>query len=107
MSPPTHSVVFLIKKKAGMSQEEFADYWINQHTPLTAQVEGVRSYRCFPFHGGQDGPFDAIAFISFDDRATADRALASPEFKRALADAANFQTVEQTLSFTAEGHIIV
>lgn len=102
-----YSVVFLVKKKAGMTREEFASYWINEHTPLTAQVEGVRAYRCFPFHAGQDGPFDAIAFISFDDRESADRALASPAFARALADAANFQTVEQTLSFTADEHIIV
>jgi uncharacterized protein (TIGR02118 family) len=102
-----YSVVFLVKKKAGMSPDEFASYWINEHTPLTAQVEGVRAYRCFPFHGGQGGPFDAIAFISFDDQAAADRALASPAFARALADAEHFQTVEETLSFTADEHIIV
>jgi uncharacterized protein (TIGR02118 family) len=102
-----YSMVFLIKKKADMTQEEFASYWINEHTPLTAQVEGVRAYRCFPFHAGQNGPFDAIAFITFDDRDSADRALASPAFERALDDAANFQAVEQTLSFTADEHVIV
>ena len=102
-----YSVVFLVKKKAEMTQEEFAYYWINEHTPLTAEVEGVRAYRCFPFHAGQEGPFDAMAFISFDDQASAERALASPAFARALADAANFQTVEETRSFTADEHVIV
>lgn len=102
-----YSVVFLVKKKAGMTQAEFASYWIDDHTPLTAQVAGVRAYRCFPFHDGQGGPFDGIAFISFDDREAAERALASPAFAAALADAVNFQTVEETLSFTADGHVIV
>lgn len=33
-------VVFLVKKKADLTQEEFTSYWINDHTPLTAKLPG-------------------------------------------------------------------
>src|SRR5690348_2458868 len=102
-----YSVVFLVKKKAGMTQDEFARFWVEDHTPYTAKVEGIRSYRVYPFHDGQDGPFDGAAVISFDDRAACERALASPEFETALADAVNFQTIEETISFTADEFRIV
>lgn len=103
------TVVFLVKKKADMSQEEFARYWIDEHTPLTAKAPGVVQYRCYPMtgHAGQTPPFDGVAILSFEDKAAYDRAMASPEFKAALADAPNFQTPEQTVDFFAEERIIV
>ena len=35
-----YHVVFLVTRKPGMSQDEFIDYWINRHTPLTAKLPG-------------------------------------------------------------------
>ena len=102
-----YSVVFLVKKKAGMTQAEFARFWIEDHTPFTAKVTGIRSYLVYPFHDGQTGPFDGAAVISFDDKESCDRALASAEFKAALADAVNFQTIDETFSFTADEFRIV
>jgi uncharacterized protein (TIGR02118 family) len=102
-----YSVVFLVKKKSGMTQAEFARFWIEDHTPFTAKVAGILSYRVYPFHDGQTGPFDGAAVISFHDKISCDRALASPEFKAALADAVNFQTIDETMSFTADEFRIV
>src|SRR4051812_48165712 len=98
------TVVFLVKKKASMSQEEFTRYWIDEHTPLTAKAPGVQQYRCYPMTGYPDRkpPFDAVAILSFADKAAHDLAMESPEFKAALADAANFQTTEETLGFVAD-----
>jgi uncharacterized protein (TIGR02118 family) len=103
------TVVFLVKKKASMSLQEFSDYWINEHTPLTKKAPGVVQYRCYPMTGYPDRqpPFDAVAILSFADKAAHDLAMASPEFKTALADAANFQTTEETLGFFADEFIIV
>ena len=103
------TVVFLVKKKASMTQEEFTDYWINEHTPLTAKAPGVVQYRCYPMIGypGQVPPFDAVAILSFADKAAHDAAMESPELNAALADAENFQTVEDTLAFFADECIIV
>lgn len=102
-------VVFLCTKKAGMSQEEFADYWIHRHTPLTAAAPGLRAYRCYPMTG-HDGPypgFDAVAIVSFDDEAAWRTAEGSAEFAAALEDAKVFQTTEKTFAFYAEEHVIV
>lgn len=103
------NVVFLVKRHPSMSQEEFTRYWIDDHTPLTARVPGVRSYRCYPATGSQDGeaPFDGVAVLTFDDEAAHRTALAGPEFTAALADAPAFQDIEATTSFFAAEHVIV
>lgn len=104
-----HHVVFLCKKKAGMSQQAFTDYWIDRHTPLTAKTPGVVGYRCYPMtgHPGVEPPFEAVAILSFVDRAAHDAAMVSPEFRTALADAPNFQTPDETVAFWATEHVIV
>ena len=93
-----------------MTQEEFIDYWINQHTPLTARLPGLREYRCYPAIGSmgdQTPPFDAVAYIAFDDQAACAAALESDEFRTAVADGANFQTVGETYGFPAREYRIV
>jgi uncharacterized protein (TIGR02118 family) len=102
-------VVFLVKKRAGMTQEEFTNYWINDHAQLTARLPGLRAYHCFPMTGHDGGapPFDAIAYVAFDDEAAWRVAEQSPELAAALADGPNFQTVEDTKAFYAERHVIV
>lgn len=102
-------VIFLVRRKAGMSQEEFARYWIDDHTPLTAKVPGVRAYRCYTATGAPDGEpaVEGVAVLSFDDEAAYRLAIEGPEFAAALGDAVNFQDVDATTAlFTAE-HIIV
>lgn len=104
-----HHVVFLVKRNPSMTPEEFAAYWIEDHTPLTAKVPGLRSYRCYPATGPQDTtpPFDGIAVLTFDDEAAYRAALAGPEFTAALADAPTFQDTDATTSFFATEHLIV
>ena len=103
------TVVWLVKKRADLTQEEFTRYWIEEHTPLTAATPGMRAYRCYPMiaNDGTAPAFDAIAFASFNDEAAWRVAEQSPELQAAIADAVNFQTVEQTQSFYAKEHIIV
>jgi uncharacterized protein (TIGR02118 family) len=103
------TVVFLVKKKPSMSQEEFTRYWIDDHTPFTAKVPGVRFYRCYPLTGYPNHvpPFDAVAVLGFDDEETWRRAEASPEFAAAVSDAPNFQDTAATMAFFAEERVIV
>ncbi|MCA9858998.1 MAG: EthD family reductase [Thermomicrobiales bacterium] len=102
------TVVWLVKKRADLSQEEFARYWIDEHTPLTAATPGMHSYRCYPMvaHDGAAPSFDAIAFATFDDEAAWRVAEQSPELQAAIADAVNFQEVDLTQSFYAAEHVI-
>ena len=104
-----YHVVFLVKRNPAMSQEAFSAYWIDLHTPLTAQVPGVRSYRCYPAAGAQEGtlPFDGVAILTFDDEAAYRSAIAGPEFAAAIGDAPNFQDTGVTTSIIASEHVIV
>ena len=104
-----YHVVFLVKRNPAMTQEEFARYWIEDHTPLTAKVPGVRAYRCYPAAGPQEtaAPFDGVAILSFDDEAAYRAAVAGPEFAAAIADAPNFQDTGATTSYFAAEHVIV
>lgn len=105
-----YHVVFLVSRKADMTQEQFIDYWINDHCPLTARVPGLRSYRCYPAigqMGDTPAPFDAIAVLAFDDEAACRAGLASEEFITAVADGPNFQTIENTFGYLAREFIIV
>ncbi len=102
------TVVWLVKKRPDLSQEEFTRYWIDEHTPLTAATPGMRAYRCYPMisHDGAEPAFDAIAFASFDDESAWRSAEQSPEFQAAVADAVNFQEVDRTQGFYAQEFII-
>src|SRR5690242_20797751 len=102
-----YHVVFLVKKRPDMTQDEFSNYWLDEHTALTASVAGVRSYRCYPALPGSDAPFDGVAVLSFDDQAACEAAMASPEFAAALADAPNFQDTGATTSFFAAERVVV
>ena len=103
------TVVFLVKRKPGMSQEEFARYWIEDHTPLTAAVPGVVAYRCYPAVGAQEGtpPFEGVAVLSFVDEAAYREAIAGPEFAAAIGDAPNFQDTGGTTQLFAAEHVVV
>jgi uncharacterized protein (TIGR02118 family) len=103
------TVVFLVKKRPSLTREEFARYWIDEHTPFTAKVAGVGSYRCYPSigHPGDAPPFDAVAVLGFDGEAAWRRAEASPEVAAALGDVPNFQDTAATMAFFAEERVIV
>jgi uncharacterized protein (TIGR02118 family) len=103
------TVIFLVKKRDSMTQEEFADYWINQHTPKTAKVPGMRSYVCYTTTGTPAGPpaYDGIALCAFDSEEDYQRGIASEEFKTAVADGPNFQNTELTTAIFADRHVIV
>ena len=102
-------VVFLVRRAAGMSQQDFARYWIDEHTPLTAKVPGVRAYRCYTAKGAPEGEpaIEGVAVLSFDDEAAYRRAIAGPEFAAALSDARNFQNTGATTALFADEHVIV
>ena len=103
-------VVFLVKRSPTMDLAAFTRYWIQDHTPFTARVPGVRAYRCYAATGAEDGgdpALDGVAVLSFDDEAAYRAAMAGPEFAAALADAPNFQDVAATTAIFADEFVIV
>ena len=83
-----------LRKKAGMSDEEFRDYWLTTHAPIAGEgYEHLRGYTVqvvTRVPEGQERPFDGIATLSWDDRDGFKADMASEAAKRSTDDLANF-----------------
>ena len=82
----------ILRKKDGMSHQEFVDHWMNKHAPLCAVLPGLRRYsvnlvdrKRFPKFG-----YDGFSELWFDSEEALVAAFASPEGKTLLADLPNF-----------------
>ncbi|MDZ4766229.1 MAG: EthD family reductase [Chloroflexota bacterium] len=91
-------MIAFVKRKAGLSREEFTRLWVEEHTKLST-ILGMKGYRINialePQPGGDEPPYDGTAEIWWDDVATMQTALASPENVIAAADVARFAEVLQ------------
>ena len=73
----------------------FERYYLDTHTPIALKVKGLRRFEIAKVSGTADGtpaPYYRIADLYFDDVATMQAALGSPEGQAAAADIANFAT---------------
>jgi len=81
-------VVFYLKRRIDLPQPLFFDWWLGQHRALGEQLPGLRQYTISLVAADeQEGPFDGMAELWFDDLAAADAAFASPVGQAAHADA--------------------
>jgi uncharacterized protein (TIGR02118 family) len=80
-------VVIYLKRRTDLVQPVFFDWWLGQHRALAKQLPGLRRYTISLAADAQDGPFDGMAELWFDDLAAADAAFASPAGQAARADA--------------------
>ena len=82
-------VFAMLRRREGVSREEFHRWWVEEHVPYAKALPGLRKYRvCLvtgsTTHEGRE-PWDGIAELWFDDRAALDRAWSSEVGKIALA----------------------
>jgi uncharacterized protein (TIGR02118 family) len=101
--------IYLIRRKPGMSAEDFHRYWREVHGAIAARIPGLRRYvQCHAFATtGDDAPYDGAAEVWFDDMDAVRRAVASPEYAAARADEARFIDLERAaLIFTEEVAIL-
>lgn len=85
-------VFVLLRRREGMSREEFERYWRERHLPLVAKIPGLRRLvlnRVLPDPNGSPPAFDAVVEDWFDDRQALSAASASPEWEAVVADAPN------------------
>ena len=80
-------VVTYLKRRADLLQPVFFDWWLGQHRALVEQLPGLRRYTISLAADAQDGPFDGMAELWFDDLAAAAAAFASPAGQATRADA--------------------
>ena len=80
-------VVFYLKRRTDLPQPLFFDWWLGQHRALAEQLPGLRQYIISLATDAQEGPFDGMAELWFDDLEAAHAAFASPAGQAAHADA--------------------
>jgi uncharacterized protein (TIGR02118 family) len=101
-----------VKRKPGMSVEDFQKHWRENHAPLAAQFPRLRRYeqchtRLAAYADGREPKWDGISIIWFDDSKALRAAQQSAEFERARADDANFVAPDAIPFIITTEHLVV
>jgi uncharacterized protein (TIGR02118 family) len=81
-------VISLMKRKEGMSYEEFKKWALEEHPPLGKKLPGMRHYRMSVVNADDPGlPYDAVSEMWFDDDDARVAAFSTPEGETAKNDA--------------------
>jgi uncharacterized protein (TIGR02118 family) len=87
-------LTYCIRRKPGLSRDEFIRYWAEVHGPIGARIPGLRrlvqSYAITVPGDARPADFDGMAELWFDDLAALLRARQSAEWAAATADEVNF-----------------
>ena len=81
-------IISLLKRKEGMSREEFFNWAKNEHPLLAKALPAIRGYRMNVARLDEpEAAFDAISEMWFDDAAAFGAAFATPHGQKTSADA--------------------
>lgn len=75
-------LIAMIKRKAGLSRQEFIDYYEGTHVPFVTRASGAffidykRNYICEELTGSGSDDFDVVTEVWIKDRAALDGLLA-------------------------------
>lgn len=83
-----------LRKKEGMSDEEFRDYWLTTHAPIAGEgyehLTGYTVSLVTRVPEGQEKPYDGIATLEWADRDGFKADMGSEVAKRSTDDLGNF-----------------
>ncbi len=83
-----------LRKKAGMSDEDFREYWLTTHAPIAG--DGYQHLRGYTVHlvtrvpEGQERPYDGVAELTWEDRDGFKADMQSDVAARSTEDLKNF-----------------
>jgi uncharacterized protein (TIGR02118 family) len=91
-------LVALLKRRPGMTREEFARRWVDEHAPFTLRFPNLKGYRiniALDEYQELEGelPFDGTAEFWWDSLEEMQADYASEEAAAAVADAGAFTSV--------------
>jgi uncharacterized protein (TIGR02118 family) len=95
--------------REGVGRDEALFHWRETHARLVEQVPGVRRYvqnHCTFSPDGSEPPYAGLGELWFDSIDAASAALATPEWRAVLDDAATFMDLERVSAAWAEEHSI-
>ena len=82
-APPRFKFAAGLKRRAEVSREAFAHWWLERHVPYVKKFPAVRKYRVSLVESGPETIVDGLAEVWFDDMATLRRVTASDVVKEA------------------------
>jgi uncharacterized protein (TIGR02118 family) len=118
-------LAFCLRRRAGLSRQDFQRYWLEQHGPLVREHAGVLRIRRYVQLHTQDHPvnaalresrggpeaFDGIAELWWESLEELAGAMSTPEGRRAgallLEDERRFIDLERSPLFVAREHELV
>ena len=56
----------LIKRREGLTKQEFADWWLRDHAPRAVALAGLKRYQINLTVGDEEAPWDGMAELWFD-----------------------------------------
>ena len=107
-------LVFVIRRREGMTREEFQRYWREEHAQLVKRHAGVLRVRRYvqshtrrsAYEAGRAPIYDGVAVTWFDDTEAMRASAATPECARVRADEGNVITRDPPFILTTEHPII-
>ena len=103
-------VTELIRRRQGMSVEDFQAYWWGTHGPLVSELPGLRRYVQSPTRlGGYrrgEPPWDGIAEVWFDDKDALRAMMETSQFAAVKADEPNFIDVDALIELVVDEVVI-
>lgn len=101
-----------INRRAGMSVDDFQQYWRAVHGPLCAAARAMRRYvqnatRRSIYESGRTPPYDGVAMAWFDDMPALRAAAPTPEFERLRSDVENFVARDKSVAVLTQEHVIL
>ncbi|CAN5273255.1 hypothetical protein BH10PSE19_BH10PSE19_17060 [soil metagenome] len=83
----------ILRRKPGMSVEEFRSYWENVHGPLIAKIPGLIKYIQYHVRSERidniEDPIDGIAELWFDSEESQRQAYKTKEYQAVVNDELN------------------
>ena len=83
-----------LRKKDGMSPDEFRDYWLTKHAPIAGDgyehLQGYTVDLVTRVPEGQTAPYDGVALLTWEDREGFKADMASEAAKVSTEDLASF-----------------
>jgi len=77
--------VILLKRRDGMSLQDFSDWMLKEHVPMALKLDGLKRYQV-NIARSSDGPYDGVAELWFDSEDAMLAAYASEHGKAVAAD---------------------
>jgi uncharacterized protein (TIGR02118 family) len=84
-----YNLIVLAARPQEWTHEQFLTWWRGEHAELTYKLPGLRRWshtELLDAMGAKSEGWDGLSVLSFDSREALDTALASPEWKDAVAN---------------------